>query len=53
MVLANNPQLYKHIWPDSDDSEIEWITPESDEEVQNLIALLEQDFASEESLLSK
>jgi len=50
MVLANNPQLYRHIWPDDEDREIEWIVPESEEEVQNLIAELEGRFSDEASL---
>lgn len=31
-----NPQLYKTIWPEEDSDEIEWITPRSVEEVQDL-----------------
>jgi len=50
MVLSSNPQLYKHIWPDKEDEGIEWIVPESQEEMQDLIAELEGQWEDEVSL---
>lgn len=49
-VLANNPQLYNHIWPDNETANVEWLTPQSEEEIQAIIEQLERDLGSEQSL---
>lgn len=36
VLSGMNPQMYKSIWPDEDQSQIEWITPKSAEEVEDL-----------------
>jgi hypothetical protein len=49
-VLTGNPQLYKHLWPDNQDQDIQWVTPQSQEEVEDLVSYLEGLGGSEEKL---
>lgn len=43
IVLAGtNPQLFNHIWPEgADDGEIEWLRPQSQDELDDILKLLE------------
>jgi hypothetical protein len=46
-LLASNPQLYDQLYKEEDpeeidDSEVEWMVPESAEEIDDIIATLEQ-----------
>lgn len=50
MVLANNPQLYKAVWPDDTDQDVEWLTPQSQEEIDAILEQLEEIARTEESL---
>jgi hypothetical protein len=49
-VLAGNPQLYEHLWPKEEDENIEWITPQSVEEVEDIVSYLESLGGSEDRL---
>ena len=52
-LLAGNPQLYDQLYSDEeaevDESEIEWIVPESVEEVEDILGLLQQTQKQSES----
>lgn len=42
IVLAGmNPQLYTHIWPNEEEGKIEWLRPQSEEELEDILRLLE------------
>jgi len=50
MVLAGNPQLYQHIWPDDPNEDIEWLVPQSEEELEAILSQLDQIASSESEL---
>lgn len=45
-LLAGNPQLYTQLYqeeePEVDESEVEWIVPESVEELEDIMQMLNQ-----------
>ena len=52
-LLAGNPELYERLYKEPedeiDDSEVEWLVPESAEEVQDIINFLQQTQTERES----
>lgn len=50
IVLAGNPQLYEHLWPETQDENIQWVTPQSVEEVEDIVGYLESLGGTEEKV---
>lgn len=50
MVFASNPELYGEIFEtSSEEDEIDWIIPSSEEEINEIMKMIEADLADSES----
>ena len=49
IVLAGNPQLFEHLWPEGHD-DVQYLTPQSIEEAEDIVAYLESLGGTEEKI---